>query len=59
MLAIEQIILREIRLPLVEPFQISSGTTTERRILLVELIDASGATLFDSVWRREKRATSS
>lgn len=43
MLHVEQIVLREIRLPLVEPFQISSGTTTERRILLVELIDKSGA----------------
>lgn len=44
MLLIDRIVLREIRLPLVEPFQISSGTTTERRILLVELIDANGAT---------------
>jgi len=43
MLSVEQIILREIRLPLVEPFQISSGTTTERRILLVEVVDRSGA----------------
>lgn len=43
MLSVEQIVLREIRLPLVEPFQISSGTTTERRILLVEVIDRSGA----------------
>lgn len=43
-LRIEQIILREIRLPLVEPFRISSGTVTDRRILLVELIDRSGAT---------------
>jgi O-succinylbenzoate synthase len=40
---VDQIILREIHLPLVEPFQISSGTTTERRILLVEVIDRSGA----------------
>lgn len=35
--------LREIRLRLREPFRISSGTAHERRILLVELEDASGA----------------
>jgi len=34
--------LREIRLTLREPFRISSGTAHERRILLVELEDASG-----------------
>jgi O-succinylbenzoate synthase len=34
---IDAILLREIRLPLVKPFQTSFGTTTERRILLVEL----------------------
>ncbi len=42
-LLIERILLREIQLPLVEPFRISSGTTTTRRILLLELIDADGA----------------
>lgn len=44
MLTITSITLREIRLPLREPFQISSGTMTERRIALLELRDASGAT---------------
>jgi O-succinylbenzoate synthase len=34
--------LREIRLPLKEPFRISSGVCTERRILLLELTDADG-----------------
>ncbi len=34
--------LREIRLPLKEPFRISSGVCTERRILLLELRDADG-----------------
>jgi o-succinylbenzoate synthase len=34
---IDAIILREIRMPLVQPFQTSFGTTTERRIMLVEL----------------------
>lgn len=41
-LQIEAITLREIRLPLVEPFRISSGVTTTRRILLLELVDADG-----------------
>jgi O-succinylbenzoate synthase len=44
MIRIERIALREIRLELREPFQISSGTVTERRIALLELTDASGAT---------------
>ena len=42
MLRIESITLREISLTLKEPFQISSGSTTQRRILLVELEDAEG-----------------
>jgi len=37
MLRIESLTLREISLTLKEPFQISSGTASERRILLVEL----------------------
>ena len=41
-LQIDSITLREIRLPLVEPFRISSGVTTTRRILLLELVDADG-----------------
>ena len=43
MLRITGITLREIRLPLREPFQISSGTMSERRVALLELRDASGA----------------
>lgn len=43
MLEIARIDLREIRLALKEPFRISSGVTHERRILLVELTDADGA----------------
>jgi O-succinylbenzoate synthase len=42
MLRIERIVLREIRLPLKEPFRISSGVVTERRICLLELFDADG-----------------
>jgi o-succinylbenzoate synthase len=40
MLRIERIALREIRLPLREPFRISSGVVSERRILLLELSEA-------------------
>jgi O-succinylbenzoate synthase len=42
MLRIESLTLREIAMNLKEPFQISSGTTTQRRILLVELESADG-----------------
>src|SRR3954447_24824695 len=42
MLRIESLSLREISLTLKEPFQISSGTTTQRRILLVEIEGADG-----------------
>lgn len=41
---IDRITLREIRLALKEPFRISSGVVQERRIMLLELHDASGAT---------------
>ena len=34
---IDAVILREINLPLVAPFQTSFGTTTDRRILLIEV----------------------
>ena len=39
---LKKITLREIRLALKEPFRISSGVVTERRIALVELEDADG-----------------
>src|SRR5688572_118833 len=44
MIKLTSITLREIRLPLKEPFRISSGVVSERRIALLELRDASGAT---------------
>ena len=44
MINVKRIELREIRLPLKEPFRISSGVISDRRILLLELTDASGAT---------------
>src|SRR5258708_8740911 len=40
---IDAIYLRELRIPLVEPFETSFGRTTERRILLAE-IRAEGLT---------------
>ena len=43
-LRLARITLREIRMPLREPFEISSGRTTGRRILLLELADTDGAT---------------
>jgi O-succinylbenzoate synthase len=42
MLRIERIVLREIRLPLKEPFRISSGVVSERRIALLELHGPDG-----------------
>lgn len=42
MLRIETITLREISLTLKEPFQISSGTQSQRRIFLLELTSADG-----------------
>ncbi|HEX7051100.1 MAG TPA: o-succinylbenzoate synthase [Longimicrobiales bacterium] len=42
MLRIERIIMREIRLRLKEPFRISSGVASERRICLLELHHADG-----------------
>ncbi len=44
MIDLRQIVLREIRLPLREPFRISSGVVSERRILLLQLSDADGTT---------------
>ncbi|HZF10614.1 MAG TPA: o-succinylbenzoate synthase [Thermoanaerobaculia bacterium] len=43
MLEIDRIVLHEIELALVEPFRISSGTSTRRRILLLHLYTAQGA----------------
>jgi o-succinylbenzoate synthase len=44
MIQLVRISLREIHLPLKEPFRISSGMVTTRRIMLLELEDADGAT---------------
>ena len=44
MLTIQSVTLREISLKLKEPFRISSGVTSDRRILLLELDDGEGTT---------------
>lgn len=44
MLHIQRITVREISLPLKEPFRISSGVESQRRILLLQLQDADGVT---------------
>lgn len=46
MLRVESITLREVRLPLREPFRISSGVVSERRITLLELRDVDGVTVW-------------
>jgi len=43
MIELAAVELREIALPLKEPFRISSGTTHDRRILLVRVADRDGA----------------
>ena len=63
-LQLERLTLRELLLPLKEPFRISSGTQTSRRILLLELEDAEGASVVVRVrgaggaeLQRRKRST--
>jgi o-succinylbenzoate synthase len=46
MLCIDRIALREIHLALKEPFRISSGIESTRRILLLEIADRGGATVW-------------
>ncbi|MEP6689915.1 MAG: o-succinylbenzoate synthase [Gemmatimonadaceae bacterium] len=46
MFCIDRLTLREIRLALKEPFRISSGVEHERRILLLEITDRDGATVW-------------
>ncbi len=44
MLQFKRVVMREIQLPLVEPFTISSGTESMRRIMLLEVEDHDGHT---------------
>lgn len=46
MIRFQEITLREISLPLKEPFRISSGLCTDRRIMLLQLRDADGVTMW-------------
>jgi O-succinylbenzoate synthase len=46
MIRIQEITLHEIRLPLKEPFRISSGLVTERRIMLLRVRDVDGVTVW-------------
>jgi O-succinylbenzoate synthase len=46
MLCIDRIALREIHLALKEPFRISSGVESIRRVLLLEISDRDGATVW-------------
>lgn len=46
MIRLERITLREIQLPLIEPFRTVHGEVNVRRILLLELVDATGARMW-------------
>ncbi len=41
-LRVDRVVVREIRVPLVRPFEIASGAVEQRRILLLELIHPDG-----------------
>ena len=56
---LSRITLREIRMPLREPFEISSGRTTGRRILLLELEDTDGTTTWSECVAGEQPSYSS
>ncbi|HUQ99348.1 MAG TPA: o-succinylbenzoate synthase [Gemmatimonadaceae bacterium] len=44
MIRLSRVSLREIRLPLLEPFETSAGVVEQRRMILLELADAGGTT---------------
>ncbi len=54
MLTIERITVREVHLPLLEPFRISSGVFRERPMLLLELTERSGATAWSECVAMER-----
>lgn len=54
MIRFNEITLREISLPLKEPFRISSGLCTDRRIMLLQLRDADGVTVWSECVAGEK-----
>ena len=55
---VDRIALHEIRLELKEPFRISSGEVRERRIMLLELHDTSGASVEKSFAKLTRLAAS-
>ena len=52
MIRLDRIELREIRLELLEPFRTSAGTVTERRVLLLTLVDGDGTETWSECVRR-------
>lgn len=54
MIRLERVVLREIRLPLKEPFKISSGVVKDRRIMLLELQDSGGVRAWSECVAGEK-----
>ncbi|HEV2644073.1 MAG TPA: o-succinylbenzoate synthase, partial [Candidatus Elarobacter sp.] len=54
MIRLSEITLHEIQLPLKEPFRISSGLTTSRRIMLLKLTDENGVTTWSECVAGEK-----
>jgi O-succinylbenzoate synthase len=53
MIRLTRISLREIRLPLREPFETSAGVVEQRRIILLELGDTDGATAWSECVAQE------
>lgn len=53
MIRLARIALREIRLPLLEPFETSAGVVEQRRIILLELADSDGNTAWSECVAQE------
>ena len=53
MIRLARISLREIRLPLREPFETSAGVVEQRRIILLELADTDGTTAWSECVAQE------
>ena len=54
---LERLELRELEMPLLEPFETSFGRTTVRRILIVRAFDRSGAYGYGECTAMEGRPT--
>lgn len=53
MIRIDRITLREIQLPLVDPFRTAAGVITARRIVLLEIADGDGVTAWSECVAQE------